>query len=825
MPAAQPVSYTILLAPDLEALTFTGRVDIEMELFEAGGTVVLDSVDLVIAECSVFSGGVKLESSFTVGDKSVTVTCPATAPGIITVSLEYGGRLKDNLTGFYDAPFEDSGRMKHLAVTQFEEEDARSAFPCFDHPRYNTPFAISLDAPPGAIALSTTPVESTAPLESGGTRYRFETTPPMPTYLLFFGVGEFECYEERDFKVPIRVAATRGKAVQGRKAIEIAKAAITYCERFTGIDYPLGKLDLIAVPAFAFGAMENFGAVTFREHLLLYAPEAASRRVLERNALITAHEVAHMWFGDIVSPVAWRFIWLNEAFATHIEYLVCDELFPEWRINDRFLLEGFATAAARDSLIDTIPIELPDGCEMDVNASTAPIFYQKAGLVLRMVHRWLGDDGFTAGVRSYLSSFVFQSTDTNGFLDTFAAGAGAEASGIIANWIRQPGFPVVTAERKDGALTLTQRRFTWLANESDQLWRIPVSLLLFDAHGKSRTARFMLDKKSASFEVPEEIVTIKVNAGHTGFFHTMYASEERERLGVLARDGLLADGDRYSLVADLAALVMSGELPVEDFTGFLLAYYRDEKGYLPLSFIGGALRTLWRLLPAGRRGLIAHTGREIFEPVYDDIGIAPSNDEPYLNVLLRDEVVWSLLLYGFKTVKDELAERFRAYSAGKAVEADLLKASLCAGAMSTETAFDELRAVIDDSNKPMDLKVCAYEAIGWFQSPEVLSRVLAYTDEAIEEQNRLYVYRALADNPAAGRLVYGWLEKNLPSLGSAHPYLASVVVGAFIPVCEPDRESKLEALLDGCNYAGSPLRGVISMAREKRKVFRMYTDR
>jgi aminopeptidase N len=820
MLAAEPISYTIRLAPDLEALTFTGSVDIEMTLLKIGAPVVLDSVELEIAECSVTAGGAELESSFAVDDSSVSITCPAAAPGRMTVSLTFIGKLSDGLIGFYDAPYNDAGRVKHLAVTQFEEDHARRAFPCFDHPRYNTPFSVFLQAPEGAIALATTAVESEEELDGGGRLYEFRTTPPMPTYLLFFGVGDFECYEDRSFKVPIRVAATPGKAVQGKRAIEVAKASIAFCEKFTGIDYPLDKLDLIALPAFAFGAMENFGAITYREHLLLFDPAAASRRGFEKNALITAHETAHMWFGDITSPLAWRFVWLNEAFASYVEYLICEESFPEWRANDTFIFAGFTTAAARDSLIDTIPIELPDGCALEVDASTAPIFYQKSSLILRMVHTWLGEEKFTAGVRSYLSGFIFQSTDTKGFLDTFAAGAGAEASKIIANWIQQPGFPVVTAERDGTTLKLTQSRFTLLPNESDQIWHIPVSLLLFDEDGKSKSVGLILDKKSATLEIPKEVVTIKVNADHAGFFHTSYTPEEGARLGVLARDGILGDKDRYGLVVDLSAFVLSGEYSVDEFIGFLLDYYPGERSYLPLSGIGVALRTLWRYLPAAGREFISETGRKIFEPVYEEIGIAPSDDEAYLNVLLRDEVVWSLLLYGSPSVKDELQNRFRGFLAGESVEADLLQSSLCAGTMSDDTVFDELCGVIEDSKKPMALKVSAYEAIGWFQSPEVLSRVLAYTDESIEAQNRIYVYRAIADNPAADELLYDWLKKNLPSLETAHPYLSSVVLAAFIPFCEIDEEAKLDVLLRVYSNAGPSLSGVISMARERRRVFR-----
>ena len=825
MPTIEPLSYTIRLAPDLEALTFTGSVDIEMRLLKTGEPIILDSVELDIQKCSVAAGGTELESSFAVDARSVTVNCPSAGTGNITVSLDYSGILRDNLIGFYDSPFEDSGLAKHLAVTQFEEDHARRAFPCFDHPRYNTPFAISLVAPQGTMALATTAVETVKTLDGGGTLFRFKTTPPMPTYLLFFGVGDFECYEDRRCKVPIRVVATRGKAAQGKRAIEVAKASVAFCERFTGIDYPLEKLDLIAVPAFAFGAMENFGAITFREHYLLYAQEVTSRGALERNAFIIAHEVAHMWFGDITSPLAWRFVWLNEAFASYLQYQICDKSFPDWRADDRFVFEGFTAAAARDSLLDTIPIELPDGCQLDVDASTAPIFYKKSSLILRMVHNWLGDDKFTAGVRAYLSAFIFQSTDTKGFLDAFAAGAGAEASEIVASWIKQPGFPVVTVKRDKTTLRLTQNRFTWLENESDQIWHIPVSLLLFDDRGKPKEARLMLDKRSASIEVPKEIVAVKVNANQSGFFHTSYAAEDRERLGVLARDTVLGDSDRYGLVVDLSASVLSGECPVNDFTDFLLAYYLNEKSFLPLSGIGNSLRSLWRHLPAAGRELVEYTGIKIFGPVYDEIGIAPTDEEEYLNVLLRDEVVWSMLLYGSETVKDELVNRFKTFIAGGSVEADLLLVSLCAGAMSDETAFDDLRRMLEDPGKPVDLKVYAYEAFGWFQSPDVLSRVLSYTDESIDEQNRLYVYRAIAANPAADGLLYSWLEKNLPLLEAAHPYLSSVVVAAFIPVCKVDDESKLDALLDGYSDAGPSLSGVISMARERRRVFRSLKNR
>jgi len=818
MSTAEPLFYTLKLAPDLDALTFEGEAAIEVAVLEAGSPVTFDADGLSVNACSVRQRDRDLRSSFTAGSKTITVSCPAVEPGNITVSFRFAGKLRSDLEGFYDAPYEQDGRVKHLAVTQFESESARRAFPCFDHPRYNTPFSIALEAPEGTVAIATSPVKRKVPRKGGGTVYAFETTPPMPTYLLFFGVGDFELVEDRDYKVPVRTAATPGKAVYGREAMEIAKASIDFCEAFTGLPYPVGKLDLIAVPAFAFGAMENLGAITFRENLLLYYPDTTSQTGLERNALITAHEVAHMWFGDLVSPRDWRYVWLNEAFATYLQYLIGEAVFPDRRIRERFLYEGFTSAFMRDSLMDTVPIESPEGGNVEVDTSTAPIFYQKAGLVLRMAHLWLGDERFSKGVRSYLSAFAFRSTDTGGFLDAFGRGAGREASDMIENWIRQPGFPVVKAKRDGNTLSLTQHRYTWLPNESGQLWHIPLSILLFDDRGGSETVSLELKEKTAAVALPAGAAAYKVNAGNIGFFHTEYDAENLERLGELYRGGRLAGEDRYGLVLDLAASVMRGELPVGAFTDYLRAYCMGEREYLPLAGIADALSWFWRRIPAQRKR-IADTGKALFEPVYRLVGIVPQEGEEYRNVLLRDTVLWPLLLFGSEEVASPLAERFRRFSDGGAVEADLLRFVLVAGAASGSSGFEVFRKAIEDPAKTGDSKLHAYEAIGWFPGEETLSRVIAYTGESIGEQDRIYVYRALAANPAAERLLFRWLEENLRGLASAPPYLRSVAVADFSPMCEPGGESRLDTLIAGCNFSDPSLQSVIAMAKEKRKVF------
>lgn len=818
MPKTSPISYTVRLAPDLEKLTFSGSVAIEVQLQHPGESVVLDSVGLEVTACTVRRDGVEIVSGYTVDETSVAVRCPGVREGKVTVSLEFNGKLERALFGFYDSPYERNGLVKHLAVTQFESDYARRAFPCLDHPRYNTPFSIELVAPPGTIAVSNSPVETVEPVE-GGSLYRFEATPPMPTYLLFFGVGDFGCIEDDNFRVPVRAVALPEKVAYADRAIETAKASITFCEDFTGIDYPMAKLDLIGIPTFAFGAMENFGAITYRENLLLYVPGTTSERGFERNSLITAHEVAHMWFGNLVSPAEWRFVWLNEAFATYLEYLIGEAVFPERRIDECFLFEGFIVAYTRDSLIRTIPIELPEGLSLEVDASTAPIFYDKAALVLRMAHCWLGDEKFRKGVRSYLTEFAYQSTDTAGFLESFARGAGAEASGMIENWIRQPGFPLVRAERHGEKLRLEQDRFTWLEHASEQVWHIPVSLQLFDDHGEAERRSFLMKEKTATVELPEGTSAYKLNAGQIGIFHTAYERENLLRLGALAREGRLGTGDRYGLALDLSALVMRREVTVDEFLHFLLEYYINEREYLPLTGIATVLRRLWRVA-ATKRANIADAGRRIFGPVIDRIGIAPAAGEDHLNVLLRSELLWPAVLFGSESVCEELARRFESFAAGETVEADLLQSTFLAGAYLSTARFDQFREIMEDPRSADEMKVYLYRATGWFQDPGALTRVLGYVEESIGEQNRIYVYRSLATNPAAGKFLFGWLGANLGKLESVHPYTSSVAVAEIIPVCEPEDEADLDALLDGCTFSDPSLVQSIAAARELRTVYR-----
>ncbi|MBT3273022.1 MAG: M1 family metallopeptidase, partial [Spirochaetales bacterium] len=744
-----PIEYKVRLEPNLQTLTFIGSMSVIVDLQQQISSIALDSVELDIDSCRILfdgeTGGKGRHCDFSVEPGVLAVHLPEPRAGKASLSVEFHGKLNLDLRGFYKAAYHYQGEERYLAVTQFEEIDARRAFPCFDHPRFNTPFDIELICDSGHRAIATTSIESETPLDGGRKIVGFHKTPPMPTYLLFFGVGDFEYVEDRSFHVPIGVYATPGKAGLGAEAVVFTRQALAYCEKFTGVDYPVDKLDLIAVPEFAYGAMENLGAISFRENLLLFYPELVSTTGIEGIASITAHECAHMWFGDLTSPLDWQYVWLNEAFATYVTGLILDDAHPEWRAADRFIRGAAGAAMTRDSLVNTIPIEFPDAGVTEIDSSTAPIVYSKAGLVLMMVHRWLGDEKFTAGVRNYLSRYAYQSVDTTGFLEAFGEGAGSLASEIIENWIHRPGFPLVRSRRTGPVLEIAQERFTHLAHEDGQIWQIPISLCLFDESGEVEIRNFLLAEQFMSIEIPASTKAWKLNAGRYGVYRCSTDEDNFRELGVLAREGLLGSRDMYGLISDLRALVIKGEKTLDCFIDYLLSYFSVSEDYLVVSEITSALVGFFRLVPE-KATEIAFTGKKLLFPIYEKIGLVPLEGEPYLDTIMRDEIVWPLFLFGVDDIRSELIKRFALLTDDKSVETDLIPYVIKAGAYSSSGNLGWFKNRIENGDTPAEMKKYLYQGLGWFQDRETTAAILDYIMASIEPQNRIQVIREITSN-------------------------------------------------------------------------------
>src|SRR5207253_5331120 len=427
------------------------------------------------------------------------------ARGPCRLRLPFPGTLNDKLRGFYRSSYKDqSGVTRLLAATQFEATDARRAFPCWDEPAFKAVFAVTLAIDPALTAVSNTRV--VAERREGARKVlTFADTIKMSTYLVAFVVGELEATDPVLVgEAPVRVWCVPGKRRLAAFGHDVAVASLGFFEAYYGLPYPGDKLDLLAIPDFAAGAMENFGAITFRETALLVDANAASHAEVERVADVVAHENAHMWFGDLVTMSWWNGIWLNEAFATFMEILAVDDWKPEWK---RWVTFGVSRAAALvvDGLHSTRPVEYPVRAPRDADAMFDTLTYEKGASVLRMLEQYLGADVFRDGVRDYLRRHAYGNADTRDLWASPGTASRQPIPDVMDGWIFTPGYPLVSARVEERQLVLSQQRFTYLpeapqgtepSGQPGRRRRAPVQLRLH-AGGTSSVTRLMLSGAEA----------------------------------------------------------------------------------------------------------------------------------------------------------------------------------------------------------------------------------------------------------------------------------------------------------------------------------------
>ena len=826
-----PRRYAIHLEPDLTALTFRGSLRLTTVVESSTRRLDLDAVDLSVAACTVSHGGADRASTFSVGDGVLAIELDAAVEGEVEISIEYTGEINDLMAGFYRSRYTVDGNERFLAVTQFEERDARRAFPCVDRPAYKAVFDIEILAPKGHIAIANTPEASVSEQSEGARLYRFEPTPPMSTYLVFFGVGPFDIETDESWRVPIRVAVSPGKGAAARASLEYARQSVSYLEEFTGVEYPLGKLDSIGVTDFAYGAMENFGAIVYRENYLLTYPESTTRRETERMMGIAAHEIAHQWFGDLVSPADWRYVWLNEAFATFFGNVVADHWYPQWRTMDQFVIGATSSAMGRDGLPRSVPIELESDDEVEIDASTAPIVYSKGASILRMVRGFYGDEAFRAGTRAFLDANSFAAADTEQFLSSFGPGvAGSTADGnavdpavLLERWIRQPGVPLVRVFRSDAGLTLKQERFSYLGESDSSLWAIPVTIrLLTDSPSELRV---VLDARETQVEVDNPGAPVKVNIEQTGYYRVFYESEaDWSALGRASSDGLLSPLDRYGVVSDLAAFVTAGLVRLDRYLQFLTTYFAGETEFVVLSQIAGSLVGFLELL--GDRQDIRDCIRTVLEPVQDELLAEPSDDEPYRNVLLRDSVLWTLYRAGSQSVAEAYGKRFAAIRKGEPVHPDLFPLSVRIAFSEDPSVFSWITDKIESDEVPEGRTVQLIAALSAVRDEKTTGDVLDYILTKIPDRNRLHFLRGAAASPTVKGRIWDWFVEHFDELSKLHPSHLGSTIASVVPGGGLGREEEVKAFLERYRRGGPRIsEGVIDVSLDRLEINRRFVER
>jgi puromycin-sensitive aminopeptidase len=680
-----PTAYRLRLDPDLDAATFVGAVEIDVEVLEATSAIVLNAIELEL-DAPVVKGSPGQQTGTVALDEALeraTLAFPdELAPGRHVLSVGFRGTLNDQLRGFYRSTFtDDAGATHTIATTQFESTDARRAFPCFDEPAFKATYTVTLAVPAGLSAYSNSPVSFETPLPDGGREVSFAPTMKMSTYLVAFVIGPFEQTRAIDVDgVPLAVVYPPGKGHLTDFALEIGAFSLRFFSDYFDIAYPGHKVDLVAIPDFAAGAMENLGCITFRETALLVDPATASQLEIQRVAQVVAHELAHMWFGDLVTMQWWEGIWLNEAFATFMEELCCDAFRPAWQ---RWVLFGIARdmALAIDSLHATRPIEYDVVSPDDAEGMFDMLTYEKGGSVLRMLELYLGQDVFRDGIRHYLKDHAYANTVTTDLWNALEAVSGEPVAKTMDTWILQGGHPVVTVE--DG--TISQSPFSFTPKTPDSAigssWLVPI---------RSRTIGDAVTSRQLLGDEPQPLASRSpalANAGGSGVYRTSYGTAELAAIAGSLHD--LVELERAVLVNDTWALTLAGRREVRDLL-VLARGLGDEVELAPWATVASALDYLWRAAAPADRASVAAAVREVLGPKLAHFGWEPVHGEDDRTLTLRGLLVQCLGTIGAdEAVRVESARRFDT----GVVDGDLATAVLATiAAVNRPGDFDEALA-------------------------------------------------------------------------------------------------------------------------------------
>lgn len=819
MPDLTAVHYAIRLAPDLERFTFEGRIEITLRSSVPVTDIRLNAADLAVWGCTLHDQKRLLPCTFQVdpGAEELRILLPHAACGDILLGIDFTGRINDTMAGFYRSRTVADGIPHTIAVTQFQESDARRAFPCLDHPAQKAVFEIELEADRCLTAVSNTDIRAQEFLENGRKRVIFEPTPKMSTYLVFFAVGPFETLQDH-IDSRVRVLTLPGQQPYAGYGLEFGRKALQFSEAYYGIAYPLSKLDLIAVPDFAFGAMENWGAITFRENLLLHVPGITSQSGEERICEVIAHEIAHQWFGNLVTPADWKYLWLNESFATYFGYGVVAHYHPEWEIWQQFLNGTTGSAMARDGLIENFPIEIPGGEHLVINTSTAPIIYNKGGSILRQIEDAIGPESFQKGLQRYLTAHAYDCAESRQLWEALEAVSDQPVAAIMQSWIEQAGLPVITVAREGGTLELSQKRFTYLPHESPQHWMVPVSLLVVSPGGVIRRMAVLMDGATAQVPIGADAEAYKLNAGQWGFYRTRYADPENlKRLAAMVRAKHLPPEDRWGLQEDLFAQVLSADAPLADYLEFLAAYAAEE-AYLPLSAIAAHLAHARRVAGLEQGARITGLARPWFETILDRLGLDPRPGERQTTALLRDQLLFEAVQVGSSRAAEFALQRFGELARGGSVHPDILKSVLQTGAWhGAGRELEWLERRFQDSPSEHE-RLNVLSASGCFRGRAEIEHALDWALKKVPPRNQYIPVVSMAANPHAAPLLWDWYRAHLTRLEQFHPMLYERVIAAIIPVVGPDHAEPVRRFFEGYILRHAKLADAIRLSLERLEI-------
>ncbi|KAJ8469486.1 hypothetical protein ONZ45_g16876 [Pleurotus djamor] len=811
----KPTHYEVTIKTDLEKLTFSGFVKAHLEVKEETSQVVLNTADLELGTASLYSEESQqelLQSDYTYDSVQERATfhfpSPLPAGSKAQFQVAFSGELTGSMTGYYKSSWEHEGKTKYYALTQFEPTAARRAFPCWDEPLLKATFAITLISRENTVSLSNMPsiseetyVPGSAPAESPLGKVlstiddsekwkitKFQSTPPMSSYIVAWANGPFEHLEKvitsplTGKELPLRMYATPDNIDQAHFALDVTAKVLPIYEEVFDVAYPLPKLDTLVASDFDAGAMENWGLITGRTIALLFNPERGDLAAKKQVATTQSHEVAHMWFGNITTMEWWNYLYLNEGFATLMgEVIIADKVFPEWKVDSAFISGHLNRALALDAKLSSHPIEVECPDANHINQIFDALSYSKAASVLRMLSSYVGEDKFLKGVSIYLKKKLYANSITTDLWQGISEATGVDVVRLMDNWITKVehiplvmGFPVLTVTETPEGIKVRQDRFLETGHadpkDNETIWNVPLSILSVDGEGKAVVDRTpVLESREHTFPL-DTSKTFKLNADTTGVYRVLYTPE---RLAKIAAEAAKADSpfslnDRIGLVHDAMQLARAGHAKLSSALT-LVDGLKNEKEYLVWSGIAenvGSLTSIWWENPEIVDSLNAFR-RALFSPLVEKLGYDYADGESTDTQQLRTTAISQAARAKDPKVVEELRSRFSHYM--KTGEDSQIPADLQRIIFSTAVEYggqEEYDAVMQINEKPKapSARTAAIFALCQTQDKAILDATFRYIIDKSRDQDVVYFFRGFESNTFSRRAVGQFFKDNYDTL-------------------------------------------------------------
>jgi tricorn protease interacting factor F2/3 len=789
------INYDLEFEPNFKNFTFSGKEIINIKIPSKTIKIKLDAAELKIKKCYVISKDKTIKASTKLDDKKeeLSIKFVKQISGLAKLYIEFTGILNDRLLGFYKSQYKDSkGKTKYLATTQFEAADARRAFPCWDHPEAKATFDIKILTDGKLTAISNMPQVSKKKIGKKFL-YKFSRTPVMSTYLVYLGVGEFEFLNGKLGKLLIRIVTTKGNKSKGKLALDFTKKFLKDYEKYFGIKYPLPKLDLIAIPDFAAGAMENWGAITFRESILLYDPKTSSTNTKQLIAEVISHELAHQWFGNLVTMKWWDDLWLNESFATFMATKIVVDYYPEWDLWDQFLETAMNAAMRLDSLKTSHPIHANVKKPSEIQEIFDSISYDKGGCVLRMLESYVGENNFRKGLKHYLKGNMYSNATGADLWESIEHVSKKPVRSMINTWIRQVGFPLVVVTKKNSHLGLEQSRFLLEpgTKKPKGLWSIPISVGVGEKISSS-----LLTTKTSKIKLNQEKIIPIVNSSRKAFFRVKYDKELLTRIKPLVAKRKLDYVDRWSIQNDLFALCVAGRERIRSYLDFSDAYH-GEDSYLPKVNVANNLNFLYFLCIHEKfSSEIKKYTQSYFSELFEKLGWDPKKDEKHTDTLLRGMVIAVLGKLGDQKILHEAKRRFNVFlKKHETLRPDLREVIFSLMAWTGDEKIHNQLVQIFKKAGSQEAKLRVLGGLCNFRNEKLLLKTLDFAlSKEVRSQNIALPIVKISGNPFGKKILWPWLKKNWKPLtkkfGFGNP-LANRIVSTISLVADSSMEKEI----------------------------------